>query len=158
MAVNDAWSSGVEEPPATVLLDDAQIRAIALPARIAAVLLLGGMHAGLVGQIALFAVRQSAEILVPEAMLTVAACALFACATQVYGAEHRWTVGGVGVGLASAVLGGVWFLVLLLVFGSLSLLAPLAAGTSALGGVACLVLLPSTSRLAATRRSLAGES
>lgn len=134
-------------------MDDEEIEAAGLPARIAAIALLaaGMLDGAVVLQMLLFTVRLDPWLVTADALFALVGVAQVGCGVQVYGGEFPYTVLGVPVGAAGALLGSVWFVLLFGLYGALSPLPLFAAAASGAAVVTCLVALPAARRISKAR-------
>jgi len=136
-------------------VDDAAIqRALSAAKPIALGLFAVGLvHLGNLLQIVLFAYWQSVFVVIGELCALTCAIAFIAVGSKVYDASYPAAIAGVFVGFGAAFVTFVWFVVLLLQ-GTITPLPLIAAGASALCGIACGVLVPFAAKAAAARRRL----
>lgn len=135
--------------------DGEQIRRALSYAQLAAVplLLTGLMHGAAVLQILLFAGRQSPLILAGELGFGLLSAAHLALGYRVYDGSYPATLAAVGAALGGALFAFGWSIVLL-VQGTLSILAILVCLAGVISGAACVGMVPLTAASAAARRRL----
>ena len=119
-----------------------------------ALLLCGLMHGASLAQILLYTYRQSWPIVVGELGSVLFAALFIGVGSRIYEGSHGATVLGVVLGVGGTLFSVGWFLFLMFFAGTLSLLSLLVIGGSMLCGLLCLVLLPTTSAMAAARKRL----
>jgi hypothetical protein len=150
------WDAPSEDRgPADPDADEAAIQSGLSVARpVAVVMSFAGLtYAGNLLQIVLFAWRQSPGIVAGEVFAGLLTLAFFVVGMRVYEASLPFALAGASLGLLGGLFCAIWFTVLVLggTFTPMPVVAGVASGVST---VACLVLVPYASRVAAARRRL----